>query len=340
MGVVRLGALAVVLLPFDAAERGDPQRDRHVDATADAHAHLRDVIDHLLHRRIAERVELHLDHRPPSGETQPDSSSGDPRFADGSVEDASLSVLGLEPVGHPENATGSPHVLAEHEDTRVLGQRVVQRPVERARHRPFRHPSASSRCRSREGGGSAYTQSNIHSIGGGGDADLECERIRLLLARRHEPVVGVAGGEEPAPEPCDRIRGAGALHLGVVAVSGRVVGRRVRSDPVGHRLDQRGPVTSACALERASGGPMHREHVVPVDPDAREPVPLRPAPDLPRRLFRGRQADRPAVVLAEQHHRQAPDARQVRRLVEVSFARRSVAEVRHRDRVRPVEPLP
>src|SRR5439155_12568758 len=79
-------------------------------------------------------------------------------------------VLGLEPVGHPEHDTGAPHVLTEHDYARILRERVVQRPVERARHRPLLHPSASSRCRSNEEGGAAYTQSNIHSAGGAGVA--------------------------------------------------------------------------------------------------------------------------------------------------------------------------
>ena len=60
--VVRLGALAVVLLAADPAERRDADHDRHVDSAPRALPVLRDVADHLVERRVGEPVELHLDH--------------------------------------------------------------------------------------------------------------------------------------------------------------------------------------------------------------------------------------------------------------------------------------
>ena len=72
VGVVGLGALAVVLLAPDAAERRDPDDDRHADPASGPLPVLREVADHLVERRVGEPVELHLGDRAPAGHRQPD----------------------------------------------------------------------------------------------------------------------------------------------------------------------------------------------------------------------------------------------------------------------------
>ena len=145
---------------------------------------------------------------------------------------------------------------------------------------------------------------------------------------------------QPRAEPRDRIERPCGFDVGIVAVTPGVVGRGVRADPVRERFDQGRAFAGVRALGGLLRGSVHREHVVAVDPDAREPVALRAFPDLPGGLVRGGHADRPAVVLTEQDHGGGEDAREVGALVEIALAGAAVAEVGDRTRARAVELQP
>ena len=149
--VVGLGALAVVLLAPDAAERRDPDRDRHVHAAPRALAHLRDVVDDLLERRVGEGVELHLDDRSPPREGETHRRADDAGLADRCVEHALDAELLLQPLRDAEDPAHPPDVLSVDQYARVLVHRVAKRRVQRRDHRELRHrpkpPGVAARTR-------------------------------------------------------------------------------------------------------------------------------------------------------------------------------------------------
>src|SRR5579884_4135510 len=117
-----------------------------------------------------------------------------------------------------------------------------------------------------------------------------------------------------------------------VDIGPRVVGRRVRSSPVRDRFDEGRSAAGAGSLDGLPRRLVHREHVAAVDAHAGHPVPDGLVGERLRarlRLDRGR--DRPLVVVAEEDQRRLHDSREIRALVERTFARRAVAEVRDRD---------
>jgi hypothetical protein len=143
--VVRLRALAVVLLPLDPAERGDTDHDRHRDPASGPQPVLRDVADDLIERGVAEPVELHLGDRTPPSQRQTDADPGNAGFGDRCVEHALPTELLLQTFGDPEYASELPDVLAEHERSRVALEGVAERGVERHDHRYLSHRRAKSR---------------------------------------------------------------------------------------------------------------------------------------------------------------------------------------------------
>ena len=100
--------------------------------------HLRDVRDHLLERRIAERVELHLDDGAHAVHRHADRGADDARLGERRVPDAVLAELRLQAVGDAEHAAERADVLAVDDDAVVVGHRVAQRGVQRAGHRELR----------------------------------------------------------------------------------------------------------------------------------------------------------------------------------------------------------
>ena len=201
--VVGLGALAVVLLAADPAEGRDPDRDRQVDAPARARrASSRRGRHDLLERRVGERVELHLDHAPPPGEAQPHRGAGDAGLADRRVEDAVVAELGLQPVGDAEDAARAAHVLAEHQQPRVLRERVAAGRGSAPRTSSTQPPERLLALSRRNGaGGSAYVQSNIHSTGG---ASLLDEPARTSSTRSSASASYVASTKSSSAWPALR----------------------------------------------------------------------------------------------------------------------------------------
>ena len=117
--VVRLGGVAVVLDAADAAAVGDADDHRQPHRAPGAVAHLGDVADDLLERRVGEGVELHLDHRAHSVHRHPDGHPDDAGLGQRGVEAAVLAEVLGQPVGDPEDAAERTDVLAEHDDPLV-----------------------------------------------------------------------------------------------------------------------------------------------------------------------------------------------------------------------------
>ncbi len=88
-----------------------------------------------------------------------------------------------------------------------------------------------------------------------------------------------------------------------------------------------GPAARACPLGCRVGRRVDREHVVPVDQDAGEPV----APGAPNDRRRGlaceRDGDRPPVALAEEHDGKLEHSGDIRGLMEIALGCRSLTEV-------------
>ncbi len=119
----------------DSAERRDPDRDGHVDVAVGAHAVLRQVADDLVERRVGEPVELDLRNRDEAAHRQPDRDADDRRLRQRRIETPPVAEGFGQPLGHPEDSAELGDVLAEDQDPVVGGHRVVQRPVDRLRHR-------------------------------------------------------------------------------------------------------------------------------------------------------------------------------------------------------------
>src|SRR3954468_2527594 len=116
-----------------------------------------------------------------------------------------------------------------------------------------------------------------------------------------------------------------------VDVGARIVGRRMRSAPVGHRFDERGALAGARACERVARGLVDSQHVAPVDAYSRHPVAGRLVDERSRTgLGRERRRDRPAVVVTEENDGGGHDGGEVGALVEGALRGGAVAEERDR----------
>ena len=143
---VRLGRVGVVLDAADRAGARDAHDHRQGHPALGAVPHLRDVRDHLLERRIAERVELHLDHRSHAVHRHADGGADDARLGERGVPDAVLAELRLQAVGDAEDAAERADVLAVDDDAVVGRHGVAQGGVERAGHRELRRGGCRGRA--------------------------------------------------------------------------------------------------------------------------------------------------------------------------------------------------
>ena len=147
VGLVRL---AVVLDRADAATDGDADDDRQADLAQGAGAHLRQLADDLVERRVDEAVELDLADRPVAAQRQADRRADDARLGERGVDDPVLAEVLLQPVGDPEDAAELADVLAHDEDLRVGLHGLAQAHVDALGQRDLRHVSGSPRtCRGR-----------------------------------------------------------------------------------------------------------------------------------------------------------------------------------------------
>ena len=164
-------------------------------------------------------------------------------------------------------------------------------------------------------------------------AQVVAELVGLLLDAGDELVVDQAVAAEVDLEPGDRVLELPVLDVVVEPVAGRVVGRGVRTHPVGVGLDERRALAVAGALQRGLRDGVRREDVVAVDADAGEAEAERALVERDPRLALDRLGDRPLVVLAEEHDRGVVGRGEDERLVDVALAGGAVAEVGDHGRV-------
>ena len=122
----------------DSTEGRNADGHRHVDVASGAHPILRQVADHLIERRRGEPVELDLGDRDETADRHSDRDADDGRLRQRGVETPLLAEGFGQTLGHPEHATELGDVLAEHQHPVVGRHRVVQRAVDRLRHRQRR----------------------------------------------------------------------------------------------------------------------------------------------------------------------------------------------------------
>ena len=325
--------------------------------------------DHLLERRVAERVELHLDHGPHAVHRHADRRADDPRLRERRVPDAVLAELRLQAVGHAEDAAERADVLAVDDDAVVGGHGVAQRGVQGAGHGELRRGGCRGRsllgrrrghraapawfaapaCVAASASSASRRARCSRSAARGRRVDVveELERVEVGLDRHDVARVGgdrlrgirdlgahVLGegalGDEVLLEALDRVAALPVLDVARMAVAGGVVGVRVRLDAVGEALDQRRAAARPRPLDRGARDRVDRGDVVAVDVEAGHAVPDRlVGQGRGTRLARERDADRELVVLHEEDGRRLPDGREVEGLVRVALARGPVAEVGH-----------
>ncbi len=136
---VRLAALRVVLEGAHAAPVRGPQHHGDVIAPLRAPAQTRGVVLELVHRVVAEAVELHLADRFEPVDRHPDRNPGDGGLGQRGVHHAPLAELRDQAVGHAEDAAVDADVLAEHDHAVVLLHLLQERQVERLHHGHLRH---------------------------------------------------------------------------------------------------------------------------------------------------------------------------------------------------------
>jgi len=140
-------------------------------------------------------------------------------------------------------------------------------------------------------------------------------------------VVEDAVSQQPGPEQLQRIALAPFVDLRLVPVGALRQPERVIVEPVRLGLDQRRAFTPPGARHRLADRLVDGHDVLPVHGDPGDAVAGRPGRDIRHRHHQAGRAQLPvAVVLADVHHGQAPDRRQVEALVERSLIGRAVAE--------------
>ena len=122
----------------DPAERRNSDGHRHVDVTARPHAIFRQVTDDLVERRGGEPVELDLRYWYEAADRHADGDADDRRLREWGVETPLLAEGFGQALGDAEDTAERGHVLPEDQHALVGGHRVVQRPVDRLRHRQSR----------------------------------------------------------------------------------------------------------------------------------------------------------------------------------------------------------
>ena len=123
MSEPRLKALAVLGCSTRARTGGEAHDDRHRNLAAQHEAHLRGLVDDLLHGEGGEIRELELEDRPHSGDGCANGDACTAELGDRHV-DHPLGAEALDEVArHLEGATIDADVLAHQEDARIAFQR-------------------------------------------------------------------------------------------------------------------------------------------------------------------------------------------------------------------------
>src|ERR1035437_1495167 len=153
------------------------------------------------------------------------------------------------------------------------------------------------------------------------------ELISLHLNSLEELPVGLEAGRQIGLEPGDRVAQLPDLDLRRDAILRRVVRRRVRTHPVGERLDQHRSLPTAGRVQRGLGHCIHGQDVVAVHPDTGEAEAAGPLVERDPGLSLDRLGDGPLVVLAEEDDRRVRGCRVDEGLVHVALGTSTVTEV-------------
>ena len=137
--VVRLGRVIVELGCAHPAAVRHPNRERELHAASSAPAVAPHVVDELVERRVAERVVLHLAHRPPPGHAQPHRSAEDACLGERRVDAAVASEPLLEACRGAKDPTQPADVLAHDHDSRVALHLDMEGVVDRLDQEALRH---------------------------------------------------------------------------------------------------------------------------------------------------------------------------------------------------------
>src|SRR5215472_804336 len=141
-----------------------------------------------------------------------------------------------------------------------------------------------------------------------------------------------AGGDEIVAQARDRLFGPARTDFGSAAIAARIIGGRMIAKAIGQRLDQMRTAAGASLGDGALDGFTNGNHVIAVDLlalEARRDRLLRQG--LRRRLLGEGHRDRPAVVVDDEHDRQAPHPRGVERLGDITLRGRTVTKDTHGD---------
>ena len=225
-----------------------------------------------------------------------------------------------------EHAARTADILTEEDHVRVAFHLLRDRASNRVAIGQFRHDEPPSDHTSRI---------SMSSPGGG-----EALASTVAVSTSPSAVSSIASSaesrdtvtEQARAIQIDRVVGRPRRDLILRLVRARI-GARVPARPIGSRLDERRAAAAARAVETLASGEVHRVGVVAVDEDALQPV--RRSAIRRRALDRGDRPDRRVfhvqVVLADEHHRELPDGREVQRLVERADVGGAVTEERDCD---------
>ena len=159
-------------------------------------------------------------------------------------------------------------------------------------------------------------------------AQVRAELVGLGLDLLDQPVVDQPVAAQVDLQPRDRVLQLPGLHVRGEPVARGVVGRGVRTHPVRVGLDERRALAVTGPLEGGLRDGVRRQHVVAVDPDAREAEAQRALVERDAGLALDRLRDRPLVVLAEEDDRRVVGGGEDEGLVDVALRGRAVAKVR------------
>ena len=119
MAKPRLEALAVLRRRAGAGSGGKPHDHRHRDLAAEHEAHLRRLVDDLLHRERCEIGELELEDRPHAGHRRADGDAGTAELGDRRIHDA-LRAEALDEIARDlKGAAINADILAHQEDALI-----------------------------------------------------------------------------------------------------------------------------------------------------------------------------------------------------------------------------
>src|SRR3954468_20852867 len=136
-------------------------------------------------------------------------------------------------------------------------------------------------------------------LGGSDSLAQQLSRPDLDLVRRR--IVQHAEPAQVAVVPTDALALLLLLDALEIDVRLRVVGGRVRANPIRHRLDERRPSAGACALDGLARRLVDSEDIGAVDTKTRDAVPDALVGERVGRGLRAeRRRDRPLVVVAEE----------------------------------------